>query len=293
MQRKYVWIYLAWVFGAAWFMWMIAIAVGTNHFLYHLNTVVAMYAPTYAFFITQKISKNTITLSAKFTFGFRKNWKYYLIAWLAPTVAAVAGAVFYYLWFPWEFDPSFTFAYLLMQQSGSDMPVQKYIFVCFANSASYMPFINMFLAMGEEVGWRGYLYPELSKQYSPWKAHLLTALIWGFWHTPLNMTGYNYGTQYGGYPVIGILAMCLFCFSASVIMTELTEKSKSIFPACLMHGAINAVSSAGTMVQGVSYLDGSTMIFGPSLTGIIAGVPALLIAVIILLKNHKNNLNCA
>ncbi len=45
MQKKYLWIYLIWVYGAAWLMWSIAIVVGTNSYLYHVNTVVAMLAP--------------------------------------------------------------------------------------------------------------------------------------------------------------------------------------------------------------------------------------------------------
>ena len=107
MQKKYLWIYLIWVYGAAWLMWSIAIVVGTNSYLYHVNTVVAMLAPTYAFFLTQKISGNKISLSANFKFGLKKNWRYYIIAWLLPGMLTFLGAVVYFAVLPNELDMSF------------------------------------------------------------------------------------------------------------------------------------------------------------------------------------------
>lgn len=35
---------------------------------------------------------------------------------------------------------------------------------------------------GEEIGWRGYLLPLLSKKYSMFISSLLTGILWGAWH---------------------------------------------------------------------------------------------------------------
>lgn len=35
---------------------------------------------------------------------------------------------------------------------------------------------------GEELGWRGFMLPELRKNYSPLAASLITGLFWGIWH---------------------------------------------------------------------------------------------------------------
>lgn len=60
----------------------------------------------------------------------------------------------------------------------------------------YGPVINLFFAIGEEIGWRGFLYPALRQRMSTLPACLLVGAIWGLWHTPINLMGHNYGTSY-------------------------------------------------------------------------------------------------
>ena len=199
------------------------------------------------------------------------------------------GAVVYFAVLPNELDMSFGYVSKALKDNHiNNVTAEYYIVREIMSGVAVAPFINMVLGMGEEIGWRGYLYPELRKKYSPLKAHLLMGFIWGFWHTPINMTGYNYGIKYFGYPIVGIVAMSVFCFSAGVILSWLTEKTGSIFPASLMHGSVNAINSAGVMFQGIPYLYGSTMILGPCPNGFIGGIPMLVLALIIVLKSEKN-----
>jgi uncharacterized protein len=51
--------------------------------------------------------------------------------------------------------------------------------------------INTFFALGEEIGWRGFLQKELS-HLGLWKSGLLIGFIWGLWHAPLVIQGYNF-----------------------------------------------------------------------------------------------------
>ena len=58
------------------------------------------------------------------------------------------------------------------------------------------PVINMFAALGEEAGWRGYMMPHLKKQLGLLNGRLLGGVIWGVWHWPLMLlVGYEYGTN--------------------------------------------------------------------------------------------------
>ena len=61
--------------------------------------------------------------------------------------------------------------------------------------------------LGEDAGWRGYLLPKLLEFMKPWKAVLLTGVIWGLWHAPVIACGFNYGTAH---PIAGIFAMVVF-----------------------------------------------------------------------------------
>src|SRR5213078_2483579 len=50
-------------------------------------------------------------------------------------------------------------------------------------------------ALGEEIGWRGFLVPELAKRMSFTSVSLLSGIIWSVWHYPILLfTDFNAGT---------------------------------------------------------------------------------------------------
>ena len=51
--------------------------------------------------------------------------------------------------------------------------------------------INLVPALGEELGCRGWLLPKLLR-YGQVKAIVISGVIWGVWHAPLILLGYNY-----------------------------------------------------------------------------------------------------
>ena len=48
---------------------------------------------------------------------------------------------------------------------------------------------NSFLAFFEEIGWRAWLLPRLRDRIGPRRAVVATAIIWGFWHVPFQLSG--------------------------------------------------------------------------------------------------------
>jgi len=44
-------------------------------------------------------------------------------------------------------------------------------------------------ALGEELGWRGYLYPRLMPRLGPIGAAVAVGLVWGLWHLPADFVG--------------------------------------------------------------------------------------------------------
>lgn len=95
--------------------------------------------------------------------------------------------------------------------------------------------IVFFPAFGEEWGWRGYLMPKLCEVMPKPAAVVVGGVIWGLWHAPLTISGHNFGVDYPGYPIVGILLMCVLCVADNAFLTLLTEKTGSIYPASFFH----------------------------------------------------------
>ena len=108
--------------------------------------------------------------------------------------------------------------------------------------------ILFFPAFGEEWGWRGYMMPKLMELMPKPAAIAVGGVIWGLWHAPLTVAGHNFGTDYLGYPFVGIGVMCLYCVLLNAFLTLVTEKTHSIYPAAFIH-AINNNLSVGILLQ--------------------------------------------
>lgn len=99
-------------------------------------------------------------------------------------------------------------------------------------------FINLIPALGEELGWRGWLLPKLLPLgVAP--AILLSGLIWGLWHAPLVLLGYNYPTAPGW---LGLVMMCGMCVVVGAVFSWLRIRSGSVWAPALAHGAFNAAA---------------------------------------------------
>ncbi|WP_458204461.1 CPBP family intramembrane glutamic endopeptidase [Haladaptatus sp. NG-SE-30] len=101
--------------------------------------------------------------------------------------------------------------------------------------------VNALFAFGEEFGWRGYLLWELAP-WGFWKASLAVGTVWGIWHAPIIVAGYNYPS----FPFVGIGAMTIACISFSPLYTYAVVRAESVLAAALLHGVFNG--SAGLII---------------------------------------------
>ena len=106
--------------------------------------------------------------------------------------------------------------------------------------------INTVVAAGEELGWRAFLFPRLLV-YGRVVALLAQGAIWGLWHAPVILLGYNYGDIPGW---LSIALMCGFCTVVGAVLAWLTERTRTIWPAAMAHGTINAAVSATAIALG-------------------------------------------
>lgn len=96
--------------------------------------------------------------------------------------------------------------------------------------------LTVFLVLGEEIGWRGYLQEKLIGSFGSFKGVVILGLIWGIWHMPIALQGYNfpnhpYMEAFITYPLVGI--------ALSLIIAYLGFNRYSIFIGALLHASNN------------------------------------------------------
>ena len=94
--------------------------------------------------------------------------------------------------------------------------------------------INGLFAFGEEYGWRGWLADELRPLGAFW-ANVITGVLWGLWHAPLILLGFNYGA----YARIGTAFMVALCIPFSFLLWRAREVTGSLLAPAVLHGAFN------------------------------------------------------
>lgn len=217
-----------------------------------------------------------------------QNIRNYLIAWFAPAGIALLGYVAFFALNPHLFDPTVqsyiqsiaATAGLSAEELLADQPPMHIMVAAILFSAiTYAPFINMVPAFGEEIGWRGMLFPTLCELMSPRAAALISGVVWGVWHAPAIAMGHNYGMAYPGFPWMGIMTMTVTCTAMACWLSYLRMRSGSVWPCALAHGSFNAIANVGVMFCAT----GQTLA-GPSPLGYIAGIPLLALGIACWLK---------
>jgi len=91
-------------------------------------------------------------------------------------------------------------------------------------------------ALGEEIGWRGFLVPELNKVVGFTGVSVISGLMWAAYHFPVLLFGdYNKGAP----AWYSLTCFTLMVVASSFIMAWLTLRSRSLWPAAIFHGSHN------------------------------------------------------
>lgn len=96
-----------------------------------------------------------------------------------------------------------------------------------------------------------------------------------------------FGTDYPGFPYVGIARMCLLCTLLGMMLTFITVKSGSVWPAAIMHAVLNAGPS---ILNGYINSELATSWVTKYYSGIWRIIVMLIIAIIclILLESEKS-----
>ena len=95
--------------------------------------------------------------------------------------------------------------------------------------------VGLFVAFGEELGWRGFLLPKMVAGGIP-HPYLASGLVWAGWHLPLIALGGFYRTSD---TFVMALAYCMSIVAMNFVISELRMRSGSVWVATLLHAAHN------------------------------------------------------
>lgn len=91
-------------------------------------------------------------------------------------------------------------------------------------------------ALGEEIGWRGFLVPELAKTTSFTTMAVLSGVVWACWHYPGLIWGdYNAGTP----SWYGLTCFTVMVVAIAVVFAWLRLKSGSLWTGAILHASHN------------------------------------------------------
>ncbi len=168
---------------------------------------------------------------------FRPVWRNIVLflGWPLVFLVLAFGAFFIGVLFGWT-TPDWS-ASSLQTALGDDTTVAAYMAVSFA----WLPLtilMSTVSAFGEELGWRGFLTSALAP-LGFWKSAGIIGVIWGLWHAPIILLGYNFNRT----DVTGLLWMCGFTLCVGVLLQWSRYWTGNVWPAAVGHGALNSVTS--------------------------------------------------
>ncbi|MBW7995315.1 MAG: CPBP family intramembrane metalloprotease [Candidatus Glassbacteria bacterium] len=213
-----------------------------------------MFTPLISASITQKlIFRQNVMRPLRVSFLLNR---WFLVALLLPDVLAL-GSTAASLLFPGvslTVDPTEAsiFEFLgnslpkdqlaTLSRSVTELPMHPFLLVLLGGTIAGLT-INGIAGFGEELGWRGLLLRELAG-LGFWRASFTIGLIWGLWHLPFILHGYNYP----GYPIAGVFMMIVWTVLFSPLIAYVSIRSNSVIPAAIMHGALNGTAMAPAIV---------------------------------------------
>ncbi|MCR4924444.1 MAG: CPBP family intramembrane metalloprotease [Lachnospiraceae bacterium] len=252
-----------------------------------LNLGPVMLLPALAVVVTKLITREGLwdkSLNPSFVKGRRI---YYLLSWFLPFLLCLLGAVLYFIFnrSVFSYDLEYYMGVLKKQGTVTDAAIiRKSLLSSMISNIIFAPVLNVVTCFSEEWGFRGFLLSGFKKLMGLPLAVILSGFIWGLWYLPLTVMGHNYGVLYKGYPLTGVLAMCIFCIFTGICFSFVRVRTGSIWPAVIAHGSLNAFASIGIYFT----RDGGNPFIGPSVTGLIGGLPIIILSLAVFVKMLKD-----
>lgn len=177
-----------------------------------LGVFILMWCPAVAAFSTKIIYERSLR---GLGWGLAKPYWYFL-SYLLPSLSGLLAYGFIWITGLGQINPDYQFNFL--------------------NFAVFGMIMHIAFAAGEEIGWRGFLVPNLFKVMGFTKTCFLSGIIWSIWHFPLII----HGRYLNNIPVTqSILQLTAVLLAVSFIINWIRLKSASVWTAVLLHATHN------------------------------------------------------
>lgn len=200
----------------------------------NLVSLLIMWTPGLAAISASLLTKRSLKL-----IGWSLSAKWMALGWVLPVAYAfVAYGAVWLLGLGDVPNPVFLERARITMGMNSDSDaliiVSAFFFITVLN---LLP--AMLLALGEEIGWRGFLVPELTDWVGLRNAGWISGIVWATWHLPGILSG-SYSQN--GTPLwYQIICFSILVISTAVLLAWLRMKSRSIWPAAIFHATHNGV----------------------------------------------------
>lgn len=159
--------------------------------------------------------------------------KYQFASYWIPL--AYAGIVYVPFWLAGYFDSNNQLLAALIERlphlpQAARLPL-RFLFVATVGTAA-----SCIFALGEELGWRGFLVPQLAKVTSYTGVSLISGALWALWHYPVILFANYHGAGPRWYSVVCFTVMVL---GISFLFAWMRLKSGSVWTGMLLHGSHN------------------------------------------------------
>jgi membrane protease YdiL (CAAX protease family) len=198
------------------------------------RAVAGMWGPGIAALVTGLICRRPLA-----EIGWRPGRLRYLgMAYAVPMLYAWAGYAVVWLTGLGGYNPR------LAREISGALGLEGYpdavpLAIGFVLTNTLIVLVGSFAALGEEIGWRGLLVPELSKRVGFTGTALISGLIWAVWHYPLLLHGALQSSEPPAWYAVGCFTLLLVAISFP--MAWLRLRSESVWTAVLVHAVHNAV----------------------------------------------------
>jgi membrane protease YdiL (CAAX protease family) len=229
---KAIAIFLLITFGLSSIFYFLIIHTGKLGSGFGIYVTGLMWCPALSAFITTKILNRKIS-------GLAWQWgkpRYQFWAYLIPLIYALIAYLIIWM-VGWGRFYNHDFVSQVAKSFGWEhLPKGLIILLYFFFMGLFGMAGSLSTALGEEIGWRGFLVPELFKTTSYTKTSLIVGVIWAVWHFPiLIFADYNSGT-----PIwYGLTCFTVMVVSISFIFTWFRLRSNSLWTGAIMHASHN------------------------------------------------------